>query len=192
MGEDAPTKPLVFLKPPSTRRQAAKSGDRLFLAMPPNTPSLQPECEVVVWLTQGGSCLTADEVKERMGWVTIGLDVTKRDLQTALKRAGQPWALSKVFADSAVLGPWISIPQFSDYMSTPFELRQGERIRQRAVPNQMILKPAEALSWISHSFALSPGDVLFTGTPGGVSDVSTGDRLELRWGKIHFEVEWQL
>lgn len=190
MGEAPPVRPAVFLKPPSVRRQVGRSGERIELSFPKRHSSVHPECEVVVWVNQGGYQLTPQEAEERMGWITLGLDVTLRDLQSQLKKAGQPWTLSKVFPDSAIFGPWVLLQEFPDYMDTEFRLLQKDRVRQKAAPKEMILKPAEALSWISHQFPLSPGDILFTGTPAGVGEVQPGNVLRLEWGKIHFEVQW--
>lgn len=192
MGDSPSSLPVVFLKPSSTRRQVGRSGEKITTVFPDHGSQVHPECEVVVWISQGGFRLTPEESERRIGWVTVGLDVTLRDLQTELKKAGHPWTLSKVFPDSAILGPWILRKEFPQFMETEFRLLEDGRTRQQAVPSSMLMKPAEAISWISQYFPLLPGDVLYTGTPAGVGKIHPGDVLRLEWGKIHYEVKWDL
>lgn len=191
MGDSPTDKPIIFIKPPSVRRQVGRNGEKVIVPIPKRDSCVHPECEAVIWLSKGGQNLTVAEAETRIGWVTVGLDVTLRDIQTSLKKAGHPWTISKVFPDSAILGPWMSRDEFPNFMDTDFHLRQGDTIRQNGKPREMILSPAQAISYASQLFVLSPGDILFTGTPAGVGPVKAGDMLKLDWGKINFEVHWQ-
>ena len=191
MGESPSDTPVIFLKPPSVRRQVGRSNDRIMVKYPPRGSVLHPECEIIVWVSNGGSHLSEEQAALRIEWVTVGLDLTLRDVQAQLKQVRHPWTLSKVFVDSAVLGPWLSVKEFPNYLDTEFRLVEGGRIRQSAIPRDMILKPAAAVAMISRLFPLCPGDIVFTGTPAGVDSVNVGSVLTLQWGKIRYEVCWE-
>ncbi|MBI1860133.1 MAG: fumarylacetoacetate hydrolase family protein [Deltaproteobacteria bacterium] len=190
MGGNPIERPVLFLKPPSVRRQIGKNGDRISVALPRRDSSVHPECEIIVWITQGGQNLTVEEAGARIGWVTLGLDVTLRDIQATAKKAGHPWTVSKVFRDSAIVGPWFAVSEFPNYKETEFRLLQGEKARQIGDPGQMMFSPAEAIAYASENFPLNPGDILFTGTPAGVGPVVAGDVVRLVWGKMNYEVAW--
>ncbi len=190
MNETLPEKPVIFLKPPSIRRQVGRNGERCKVVFPNRGSELHPEVEIAIWVSKGGMNLSEAEAGERIGWLTVGLDLTLRDLQLQLKKQGHPWTLSKVFPDSTILGPWLSIDEFPNFMDTEFRLRQGDTIRQSALPSEMLLKPASAIAYVSRFFPISPGDVIFTGTPAGVAPVQIHDCVSVEWGKIHYEVEW--
>ena len=189
LGDAIPSKPVIFMKPPSVLRQA-RAGESLDLVIPTDRGSVHHECEVALQLKTGGFKMTLDQARQAIGFVTVGLDMTLRDQQAALKKAGSPWTIAKVFSDSAVVGPWVPVEKFSNYLDTPFSLKINGQLRQEGFPQHMTLSPIECVAYISEYFPLCAGDVIFTGTPKGVNSVVPGDVGMLTFGPIEFRVLW--
>lgn len=191
LGDKVPDEPVIFLKPPSVLRQADNWNETLSLSLPNIKSDLHYECEVVLQLQKGGYLMTPEEANSAIGAVSIGLDMTLRTLQAKLKNNGHPWTISKVFIDSATIGPWIDIHAFPDYMTTEFSLLINNQIKQKAIPHTMTFKPVELLVYISQFFPLCEGDLIFTGTPAGVGAIHPGDTAILSWGKYQYFVNWE-
>ena len=107
----------------------------------------------------------------------VGIDFTRRDLQTEAKQSGRPWDTAKGFDQSA---PISSITPFADdkYLGDgQIILSLNDEIKQDANLNQMIWSVAEIIAELSKFYELKAGDLIFTGTPSGVSNVSPGDRI---------------
>jgi len=190
LGDKIPDEPVIFLKPPSILKQAKYWNDTLSLSWPNIKSDLHYECEVVLKLQKSGYMMTPEEAETAIGFVSIGLDMTLRTLQAQLKKDGHPWTISKVFIDSATVGPWIPVREFSDYMQTEFSLSINNQIKQKSIPNTMTFKPIELLVYISQFFPLCEGDLIFTGTPAGVGAIQLGDIATLTWGKYQYCAKW--
>jgi 2-keto-4-pentenoate hydratase/2-oxohepta-3-ene-1,7-dioic acid hydratase in catechol pathway len=172
LGDAVPEKPVLFLKPPSVSVQIQKSGDQIHVQLP-NRAVVHHECEIILKL----------DAQKRISAVSLGLDLTLRDVQNTLKRQGHPWEISKVFASSAILGPWISISEFKDYMDTEFKLSVNGVTQQAGFGNQMMLQPRDCVPFIQDFFPICENDVIFTGTPEGVGPLKAGDLVEVTWAK---------
>lgn len=172
MGDAVPEMPVLFLKPPSSATYCSQPGDTISVKLPRDSGAIHPECEIVMRLDSQG----------RFDAVTLGLDMTLREVQTNLKKKGHPWELAKVFQGSAVIGPWIELKRFSDYLEIPFLFLVNQSIRQKACGKEMRVSPENCLSYARKYFPICEGDLLFTGTPAGVSAVSPGQVVELKWG----------
>lgn len=171
---------MLFLKPPSALARA--DGGRARVDLPRGRGAVHHECEIVLRLGAGGE-ITA---------VTLGLDLTLREVQARLKRAGHPWELSKVFAGSAVVGPWLPVADFPDYAAVPFSFALDGRARQRGTGSEMLLGPDACVAYAREQFPLRDGDLLFTGTPAGVGPIEPGQEGELVWGeRLRFRVAFQ-
>jgi 2-keto-4-pentenoate hydratase/2-oxohepta-3-ene-1,7-dioic acid hydratase in catechol pathway len=182
LGDAVPEKPVLFLKPPSVAFHAASRGERVLVPLPVNRGSVHHECEIVVRLGPGGA----------IDAVTLGLDMTLRDLQQQLKKNGHPWEIAKVFPGSAVIGPWIAGAEVDSFRRQKFTLSIDGTVRQTGHEGQMTLTPEECVAHAAAHFPLRPGDVLFTGTPAGVGPVAKGQRAELAWGEtVLMTVEWE-
>jgi 2-keto-4-pentenoate hydratase/2-oxohepta-3-ene-1,7-dioic acid hydratase in catechol pathway len=191
LGDAIPEMPVLFMKPSSVLRSALKTGDRVSLRIPPDAGELHHECEIVLRLKTGGYRLSLPEAASAIGSVTLGLDMTLRERQAALKKQGHPWEVSKAFLDSAAVGPWMDVGDFSDWLDRPFRFLLDGKLRQSASAGSMTLTPAQCVAYISEHFSLLPGDLIFTGTPAGVGPVTAGQVGELEWGPIHYFVEWE-
>lgn len=189
LGDAVPERPVLFLKPPSALVNAHTGVAHAHL--PEEGGSCHHECEIVIKIKTGGFRIPTTEARAQIESVTLGLDMTLRDLQAKLKKNGHPWEIAKAFPDSAIVGPWVPPRDFANYESERFSFELDGKRRQQACANDMIYKIDEAIAYASHFFKLCPGDLLFTGTPAGVGPVAKGSRAKLLWGPIHYEVVWQ-
>ncbi|WP_331280125.1 fumarylacetoacetate hydrolase family protein [Alicyclobacillus macrosporangiidus] len=114
-----------------------------------------------------------------VGGIALGLDLTDRDAQTALKKAGQPWEFAKGFQGSAVVTDFYEVADWNALLETPFELRINGRIAQSGRAKDMIFPFDTLIGYVSTHFGLDADDLLFTGTPAGVGPLRDGDELEL-------------
>ncbi len=98
----------------------------------------------------------------------------------------------QAFPQSAVIGPWIDVSTFPDYINTEFSFELDGEEKQRVAASQMMCGVPEALKYIKECFTLVPGDVIFTGTPKGVGPLKSGQKGTLKWGdKLSYEVSFQ-
>jgi 2-keto-4-pentenoate hydratase/2-oxohepta-3-ene-1,7-dioic acid hydratase in catechol pathway len=191
LGDKVPEKPVIFLKPPSILRVATENGEKLSLTLPKDQGDVHHECEIVLRLKHGGYRLSVLDAKQAIGFVTVGLDMTLRDLQANLKKQGHPWTVSKVFPDSAVTGPWLSVQDFPEYLDEKFILKIDGTVKQQGTGSEMLLDAASAVSYLSTFFPLEEGDLIFTGTPKGVGPVKAGQTATLEYGPISYTVHWK-
>ncbi len=176
LGDSVPKEPLFFFKPPSCLVESPAAA----VVMPHDRGPLHHECEIVYRISKSGGTLSFDAV-------TLGLDLTLRDLQRELKKKGAPWEAAKAFPHSAVIGRWL--PLFDEHLELPFELFVNDDLRQRATGSSMRRSPEELLREAGRLFTICDGDLFFTGTPAGVGPIATGDRLTLKWEKrLEYEV----
>jgi len=109
---------------------------------------------------------------------TVGLDMTRRDLQAALKSKGHPWEAAKAFDHSAPVAPLVPVEDCGHPAAAPIWLTVNGEARQHGDLADMIWSVAEIIARLSAYFRLEPGDLIFTGTPEGVGPVKPGDVLE--------------
>ena len=190
LGDKVPEKPVIFIKPSSILR-AAVQNEELELIIPQGQGALHFETEIVLRLERGGYKLDLKDAEKCIGAVTVGLDMTFRDLQATQKKNGHPWTTSKVFPDAAIVGPWVRLSEFPNYLEDSFTFLLNDEVRQQGVGKNMRMNPAEIVSFISEFFPLVAGDLIFTGTPAGVSHVEAGQRGVLKYGDISYSVNWK-
>ncbi|MES2615272.1 MAG: fumarylacetoacetate hydrolase family protein [Bdellovibrionota bacterium] len=190
LGDKVPEKPVLFLKPSSILR-AAVQNEELELCIPQHSGPLHFETEIVLRLDRGGYKLDLKDAEKCIGAVTIGLDMTLRELQATQKDNGLPWTTSKVFPDSAVVGPWVRLSEFPNFLEENFTFLLNDEVRQRDTGKNMRMNPSEIISYVSEFFPLVAGDLIFTGTPAGVSHVRAGQKGTLIFGDINYSVVWK-
>lgn len=189
LGDQAVTKPVIFIKPLSILRECKKWGATLNILLPAD--EVHYEVELVVKLKQGGYQLSTTNAANTIGWYTIGLDMTKRLIQAQLKKAGHPWEIGKVFPDAAIIGPWLPLQNLEDLLNLSFSFSLNGEMRQQSRGQSMLFKPAELISYASQFFPLCEGDILFTGTPAGVGAVQNGSLGLLQLAEHHYQIKWQ-
>jgi len=190
IGEAIPDKPVIFMKPPSALR-AGRNGEHLTVHLPPAPGIVHAECEIVLQLGHGGYRMNAVQAQRCIGAVTLGLDMTLYEKHQELKKNRHPWTTCKAFPESAVIGPWRSVGDVPHYMKEIFSLAVEGVGTQGARGDEMMLKPADSVAYISQFLLLEPGDLIFTGTPHGVLEIASGQTGVLRWLDFDYTVTWQ-
>ncbi|WP_029890040.1 fumarylacetoacetate hydrolase family protein [Polycyclovorans algicola] len=164
---------VIFMKPAS----AVVPEDEP-IVLPRGLGSVHFEAELVVVLTGGGRDIPEDEALDCVAGLTLGLDLTLRDLQTQLRSRGEPWERAKAFDGSAPLGDFKPYLE-QDLQALSFTCHVNGRLRQHGQTRDMRVTVARQIHLLSQLWALAPGDVLFTGTPKGVGPLSPGDQITL-------------
>jgi len=173
LGNEIPEKPVVFLK---TVSSVIYSGDTI--VYPSYSNDMHHETELVLLIGErlkNADVTTAERAIIAYG---VGLDMTLRDVQSELKKKGHPWTIAKCFDTSTVLSEFITKFDHNLKLDEFISLKINGQLKQRDQLNKMIHKPAEIVQYISTLMTLEKGDLIFTGTPKGVSKVEKGDRLE--------------
>ncbi len=175
MGGDTRQPPFFFSKP--TDALVPCGGD---VDYPPMTGKLQHEVELVVALGKGGFNIPADQALECVFGYAVGFDMTRRDLQTQAKGKGkgQPWDMSKGYDQSGPISPVLPVREVRHPEKGAIWLKVNGELRQSGDISQMTWKVAEVIANLSSYVCLAPGDLIFTGTPAGVSTVVRGDELQ--------------
>jgi 2-keto-4-pentenoate hydratase/2-oxohepta-3-ene-1,7-dioic acid hydratase in catechol pathway len=165
---------VVFMKPASCIVPAGEP-----IVLPKTIGSIHHEAELVVLLTGGGRDIAVEEALDCVAGVTLGLDLTARDLQTQLKNKGKPWELAKAFDGAAPLGefaPYLA----QDLQALTFTCHVNGTLRQSGDTAKMLYSVARQIHILSQTWALEPGDAIYTGTPAGVGPLVAGDVVVLQ------------
>ncbi len=168
-----PKEPVIFLKPDTS---IIKKNDPFFI--PSFSNYIDHEVELIIKINRIGKHIQKKFSNKYYQEISLGIDFTARKLQDQLKRDGLPWEKSKSFDGSALIGKWISKDNFSDLNSINFELFKNKKSIQKENTSRMIWDIDSIISYCSTYFTLKIGDVIFTGTPKGVSNVEKNDILE--------------
>lgn len=173
MGTDPKTDPPVFFtKPPDAVTATGAS-----VPVPPRTSNFHHEIELVVAIGRGGARIKAAEALGHVFGYAVGIDLTRRDLQQAAKKRGEPWDTGKAFDHSAPIGAIRPVAQ-GHVARGRIWLKVNNEMRQQADVATMIWSVPEIIAELSTLFELQTGDLIFTGTPAGVGPLRAGDRIE--------------
>lgn len=173
MGRDPHREPPFFFQ---------KNPDGLVLPgtnfpYPAESKDVHHEVELVVALKKGGDNITLAEASGCVYGYAVGLDMTRRDLQIEAKTLGRPWEVGKAFESSAPCGPIHPVENVGHPNAGAIWLKVNGEQRQRGDLSQMLWKVPEMIATLSRYFRLSAGDLIFSGTPAGVSSVKQGDEM---------------
>ena len=173
MGHDPDRElPFFFMKPADALVTGGAD-----MPYPSMTAELHHEMELVVALQSGGSDIAEADALSHVWGYAAGLDMTRRDLQGEAKKAGRPWDMGKGFDHSAPIGELVPAGQV-DPGHGRIELKVNGAVRQASDLSSLIWNVAETIAYLSKLVKLEAGDLIFTGTPEGVSAVTRGDMLE--------------
>ena len=178
MGSD-PTRepPFFFCKANDAQSIIPVSPNKVNdLPYPPKTQNLHYEVELVVAIGQDGENLSAEQAKDLIFGYAVGLDMTRRDLQNAMKQNGRPWEIGKAFDYAAPIGEIYPVATV-DIQNAAISLSVNGEPKQQGNINQLIWNVAETIANLSELFELKAGDLIFTGTPAGVGAVVKGDKM---------------
>ena len=170
---DVPASPVFFLKPPSA---IIHPGEQIIL--PSISNDVQHEVEMTVLIGERGKDIRRYSALNHVAGYGVGLDMTMRDVQSEAKKKGLPWSLAKGFDTSAPLSEFIPAALVGDPMSFSIQLKINGKVRQSSSTSKLIFPVDTVIAYISQFMTLERGDVIYTGTPEGVSRVDHGDTLE--------------
>jgi 2-keto-4-pentenoate hydratase/2-oxohepta-3-ene-1,7-dioic acid hydratase in catechol pathway len=172
MGRSFPSEPVVFMKPDSS---ILKNNKPFFL--PDFSSEIHYEVELVVKISRLGKGIHPKYAPRYYNEVTVGIDLTARDIQKRLSNDRYPWEISKCFDGSAPVGKFIPVSTIDDPQNLDFRLEINENIVQHGNTSDMIFSINEIISYASRFFTLKTGDLIFTGTPSGVGPLKKNDHL---------------
>src|SRR5437660_10759312 len=178
MGSDPTREPPFFFQKPTDAVQIVPPGETVDHPYPPLTKNYHYEVELVAALGKGGRDIPPERALEHVFGYTVGLDMTRRDLQRAMGDEKKPWEIGKSFDRSAPIGPIHRVAQTGHLREGAITLKVNGQLKQNANLNQMIWNVAEQVSRLSQAFELMPGDIIFSGTPENVGPVVPGDVME--------------
>lgn len=169
LNNEIPDKPVVFLKPAT-----ALLKDNKPFFYPEWSSDIHYETELVLKVCKQGKYVAEQFAHKYYNEVSVGIDFTARDLQSAQKAKGLPWEIAKAFDNSAAIGSFSPLQS----KSCNFSLKLNGAEVQKGNTNDMMFSFDRIIAYASQFFTLQVGDLIYTGTPSGVGAVKIGDRLE--------------
>lgn len=172
LGNAVPESPVIFCKPDTA---LLKNAEPFYL--PDFSKDVHHEVELVIKIGKMGKKINEKFARNYFSEIGLGIDFTARDKQTELKGKGLPWELAKGFDGSAPIGDFMNVSEL-DLGNIDFSLTKNGTPVQQGNSAQMIFSFEQIVSYVSQFFTLKVGDLIYTGTPAGVSRVEIGDTLE--------------
>jgi 5-carboxymethyl-2-hydroxymuconate isomerase len=179
MGSALPTEPVVFLKPATAH---AMTGSKV--PIPTYSNNMHHEVELVVVIGKDCNNVSESEAMDYVSGYGVGIDFTLRDVQAKAKESGMPWATAKSFFSSAPVSNIVPLNKIEDINNCHIELYVNDNLVQSGDSSDMQRSVAQLISYISHVFRLRKGDCIFTGTPQGVGQVVSGDKLAAKLNDV--------
>ncbi len=170
---DVPDSPVFFLKPASA---IIHQGEQIII--PAISHDVHHEVELTVLIGKTGKDIPHESALQYVAGYGVGLDITLRDVQFEAKKKGLPWSLAKGFDTAAPLSEFIEPVITGDPMSLSIQLKINGIIRQSSSTGKLIFPVDTIISYISQFMTFERGDIIYTGTPEGVSRIDHGDKLE--------------
>lgn len=170
MGNDPKSEPPIFFTKPADA--LVESGAAIAYAQ--NTSNLHFEVELVIAIGKGGREIAEAEALSHVFGYGVGVDLTRRDRQHEMKKAGAPWDIAKAFDQSA---PISAIARGPHPRAGRIWLSVNGAIKQDGDLAQMIWSVPEIIAALSRSWELRAGDLIYSGTPAGVGPLVAGDQV---------------
>ncbi len=167
IGQEVTVEPLIFFKPSSA---IIGHGDAIVL--PPQSGQVELEAELTVVIGKIAKNISEEDALDYIFGYTIANDVTARDLQFT----DEQWARSKAFDTFCPLGPWIETEFLPE--SQVVESRINGEVKQHCSITKMTHNIRTIVSHVSKNMTLLPGDIILTGSPAGISVISSRDLVE--------------
>lgn len=171
LNNEKPSEPVIFIKPDSA---LLRNGNPF--VRPDFSQNIHYELELVIKIKKPGKAIPKAFASDYYDEVSLGIDMTARDLQDHLKAKGLPWEKAKAFDHSAVIGTFRN-KEGLDLNDCHFRLEKNGQNVQLGHTSLMLWPIDEIIEHVSQYFMLKTGDYIFTGTPAGVGPIAPGDRL---------------
>ena len=167
-----PDAPLLFIKPATSVVPLEEP-----IGGPFERSDVHFETELALLIGETLREVTPEQAEAAVVGVGLALDLTLRDVQSALKKKGHPWEIAKAFDGACPLSRFVPIEAPLDWSAIEFSLDMNGERRQHGVARDMLFAIPALLSEMSQHFTLAPGDVVLTGTPAGVGKLEKGASL---------------
>jgi len=179
MGSDPTREPPFFFQKPTDAIQYVATGTVADHPYPSLTKNYHYEAELVAAIGKSGRNIPLAKALEHVYGYTLGLDMTRRDLQRFMGDQKKPWEIGKSFDKSAPIAALHKLAQTGHFTQGAIWLKVNGQTKQSANLNQMIWSVAEQIANLSEAFELFPGDIIYSGTPENVGPVVIGDVIEM-------------
>ncbi len=184
MGSNPDREPPFFFQKPTDAIQFVATGTVSDHPYPSLTKNYHYEAELVAAIGKGGKNIPVAQALDHVFGYTLGLDMTRRDLQRAMGDEKKPWEIGKSFDHSAPLGAIHRVAQIGHFTQGAIWLKVNGQTKQNADLSQMIWSVAEQIAKLSEANELFPGDIIYSGTPENVGPVVRGDVIEMHIDKL--------
>ncbi|MEG3132150.1 fumarylacetoacetate hydrolase family protein [Rouxiella sp. T17] len=171
MGHDPDREPPFFFGKPADAVVPAQGE----VPYPTLTADLHHEVELVVAIGKGGKNIPSAQALEHVWGYTVGVDLTRRDIQAAAKKLGRPWDFAKGFDASAPANALIPVSKVGHPAKGKIWLNVNGEPKQSGDLSDQIWQVADVISYLSEAVELKAGDLIYTGTPSGVGALQPGD-----------------
>lgn len=165
--------PVLFLKPSTALLSQEES-----IVLPSYSNEIHYETELALLIGKKAKNIERSTWKNYISGAGIALDLTLRDLQKKAKENGHPWAVAKGFDGSCPISSFTPFSKIKDIQSLSIKLFLNNELCQDGNTRDMIRPVDELLAFISKIFTLEAGDIILTGTPAGVGEIKSGDKLQ--------------
>jgi fumarylpyruvate hydrolase len=179
MGHDEKSPPFFFAKASDMIVE-----DGATVEYPPLTSNYHHEVELVVAIGKGGANIPVEGALDHVYGYAVGFDMTRRDLQQAAAKKGHPWEIGKSFDQSAPCGTIYPVAKVGHLSEGELQITVNGQVRQQSNLNLMVWDVPHIINHLSQQVRLEPGDLIYTGTPEGVSAVVAGDVMVGRIDKL--------
>lgn len=173
LNNPVPTVPVIFMKP-----DTALVKDNKPFYHPEFSSDIHHEIEIVLKVCREGKHISEKFAHNYYDEIGIGIDFTARDIQQKHKEKGLPWELAKSFDNSAPVSRFIPKTEFADVYQLDFKLEVNGKLAQQGNTKDLLFRFEQIIVFVSQYITLKKGDLIFTGTPEGVSKINVGDHLE--------------
>lgn len=172
MGHDDRKPPFYFQKPADALLETGGE-----FPYPSQSENVHFEIELVVAIAKGGVNISIEDALDHVYGYGLGIDMTRRDIQTKAKQDGKPWESAKSFDHSAPISPIRPASEIGHPDSGRIWLAVNGEVRQDSDLNLQIWNVQEGISHLSKLYQVAPGDLIYTGTPDGVGPINPGDLI---------------
>ncbi len=172
LSDQVPEKPVIFMKP-----ETSLVPEGVDVNFPTHGKEFHYETELVLLIGKEGKPVNVNKALDYVAGISLGFDLTMRDVQRYLLPKGLPWELCKAFDQSAPIGKFVEKEKIKDLNSIEFFGKVNGKVVQHGNSKQMMNSFETLVFEISQAWKLLPGDLIYTGTPSGIGPVSRGDTI---------------
>jgi len=172
LGNEIPKEPVFFMKP-----DTALLPKKHPFVYPSFSKDIHHEVEMVIKINRLGKHIEERFAHKYFNEIAVGVDFTARDVQQECKSKGLPWEKAKAFDGSAPLSPFVNINNFENINNLNFSIQINGEEKQKGNTKAMLFNFHQIIAYVSQFVTLKMGDLIFTGTPAGVSAVQINDKV---------------